>query len=177
MFRLGFFAEGKVLFERELGILNETIEEEGASNSPQHMRRLKRIAGQLETMLAISQEGIEIAPFVRLDGSWAATGLRVKISGNESGFGGVSATIGTEPIDLSAQVFAWLDRKSETGLLKETFPPEILQIADDLRRRAASGSGYAFAEDDVRLLIKLPSGDQFLSIERFGDHAVVEPVE
>ena len=176
-YRLGFFAEGNILFEEELIMLDKTIGEPSSGTSAEHLRHLSRISRQLETMLAISREGVEISPFVRLDGHWAATGLTVQISNEESGFGGVSAKIGSEPIDLSGQVFAWLDRKARTGLLRETFPPEILQIAEDLRRRAASGSGYAFAENDVRLLVKLPNSDQFLSIERYGQHAVVEHTE
>jgi hypothetical protein len=180
IYRLGFFAEGQILFQAELEDLNKTIGAKDSTTPLERRRHLSSISKQLTGMLGLSSNGVKIGSFVRIDGEWVTTKMAVKISSEESNFGCVSANIGPDggnQVDLSAQVFTWLDRKERSGLLKETFPPNILQISEDLRLRAASGSGYAFAKDEeVKVYIQLPNGDKF-SIERYGDSAHVDMEE
>ena len=175
-FRLGFFSEGHLLFEKELTDLERTIESTDGDDSPRRDLQLADISDQLKNMLSISDYGIEIGPFVNITGNWVTKEMEVQVTGNASRSGGLEANVGGNSLDLSAQVYAWLDRKAKTGLSKETFPDEVLQVAEDIRRRAATSSSYAFSEGDVRLQISLPGHGQKTELRRVRNRAVVSDV-
>ena len=73
--------------------------------------------------------------------------------------------IGTHDLELSPRCFAWLKRKSDTKLSDKTFPPDVHQVANDIRHKAASYINYAFIPDEIYLKITKPSGD-VLNLER-----------
>lgn len=172
-YRLGFFCEGKLLFEKELTKLDRTIENAGVDVSPQRDLHLAEISDQLKNMLSISDHGIKIGPFVNVTGNWVTREMEVHVTGNASSSGGLEATVGGKPLDLSALVYAWLDRKATSGLSKETFPDDVLQVAEDIRRRAATSSSYAFSEGDVRLHIDLPGRrEEKIELRRIRNRAI-----
>jgi len=175
-FRLGFFAEGELLFEKELKTLDRIIESKDEVDSPERDLHLAEISEQLAKMLSITDEGIEIGPFVNIRGSWVSSLMDIQVTGRASRSGGLEATVGDVPFDLSAQVYAWLDRRANTGLAKITFPDDILQVAKDIRHRAATSSKYAFSKGDVRLQILLPASNQKLELRRVRNHAIVRTV-
>ena len=73
--------------------------------------------------------------------------------------------ISDKELELSPRSFAWLRRKSRTGLSDKTFPPDVQQVADDIRYKAASYIKYAFIEKGIKLQIKKANGD-VLDLER-----------
>ena len=63
-------------------------------------------------------------------------------------------------LELSPRSFAWLIRKSRTGLSDKTFPPDVKQVSDDIRYKAASYIQYAFInEKGIKLRINKANGD------------------
>ena len=170
-YRMGFFAEGNLLFERELEELDKTLDSPDDDSTHRDLH-LANISDQLGVMLSISESGIEIGPFVRIHGNWVTREMEVEVTGNTSSSGGLEAKIGGKQLDLSAQVYARLDRKARTGLTQKTFPGEVLQVAEDIRRKAATSSRYAFSEGDVRLGIELPEVDGKIEIRRVRNRAI-----
>ena len=170
--RLGFFSEGNLLFESELSELEEVIKNEG-DDSLERTLHLEEISNQLTKMLSISEDGIEISPFVSIGGGWIRRKMSVEVTGDATGSGGLEARVGRKSFDLSAQVYAWFNRKSTHGLVKETFPTELLQVAKDIRRTAATNSEYAFSKKNVHLYIRLPAESNAIDLRRVGDRVVL----
>jgi hypothetical protein len=166
-YRLGFFAEGKLLFQDELLELNEIILSGSSGISKQQILLLKDLSKQLAGMLALTDSGIAISSFVDVSGDWISSNLKTKIEPNTITSNNLKAFIGGMEFEVPALVYIWLKRQKDTNLSKLTFPPEILQVTEDTRKRAATSSAYAFATDEIDLKIRLPAKQKFILVSRF----------
>ena len=166
-YRLGFFAEGHLLFEEELKEYQVILDINDNKELTEAQDELKEgiqdsfkkfVFGSDSPVVKISKVltvfgrtvNDQLEPELDLSAS-RKTRLVMKISDNE--------------LELSPRSFAWLRRKSRTGLSDKTFPPDVQQVADDIRYKAASYIQYAFIERGIKLQIKKPDG-HILELER-----------
>jgi len=166
-YSLGFFAEGHLLFEKELKeyqVILDLDDDKGLTDEQDELKEAIQdsfksfVFGSDSPMVKISKVltvfgrtvNDQLEPELDLSAG-RKTRLVMKISDNE--------------LELSPRSFAWLRRKSRTGLSDKTFPPDVQQVADDIRYKAASYIKYAFINKGIKLQIKKPNGD-LLELER-----------
>jgi hypothetical protein len=167
-YRLGFFSEGKLLFEDEVKKYDSILDNN--EDSREQSIHLREVADSLTQMLAISKEGIEIGPFVSISGNWVIANLFAEIDEDTEKMDSISVHVGKTKFEMSAKVYAWLTRKIDSGLVREAFPEDVLKIAEDIRQTAATESGYAFAERDIELKIVKPGNNQEVTLRRLKNH-------
>jgi len=164
-YRLGFFAEGKVLFESELKTYHEALTGPPAGvelhpiknkiekdfNSFIYTKNGRTDKINISQNIAITQPNKGKA---KLDTANKSR-LNMKIGPNSD-----------TPIEISPRCFSWLRRQSDTQLSEKTFPPDVQQIVEDFRKKSVSLCDY-HTSDDVKLSIIKPN-DEVLELERDG---------
>lgn len=166
-YRLGFFSEGKILFQDELkeyqsvlGINEEKMDDEDEDLKINLEKSLK------EFVFGADVTKIRISDVLTVYGQNVSGKLRPRVDLERSKKTRLIISIdGGDPIEISPRSFAWLRRKDRTGMTNQTFPPEIHQVASDIRYKAASTIDYAFIPDDLFLEIKKPD-DTTIHLER-----------
>lgn len=151
--RFGALATGLYAWRAEMQALRDAI---GITKRP-GIQEKSRLADMLRRVLD-SDDGIRVAPFVRVDKSacgsvnvaWDATYARR----------GICITLGTGGevlAQIPAQAFVWLSRRRDAPLHDGTFPQAWLQAARDAIARAASACQYSRAPSG-RLEVEAAAG-------------------
>jgi hypothetical protein len=165
-YRLGFFAEGKLLFEEELKEYQEILDMDQDIQTDTDYKKIKTITSALKEFVFDSNK-VEISHVLTVSGDDVAHQLAPKLKLKDCSKARLMMRIGANKLELSPRSFAWLRRKSRTGLSNKTFPPNVQQEAKDLRYKAASNIDYAFIEGITLEIIK-NNGD-VLTLDRGND--------
>ena len=162
-YRIGFMSEGKILFEEELEdyqrIISINLNQD--NDVDDEVLNLKK---ELETSLKnfVFGEGdtsIRISDSFKVSGDAITSQLKPKIESKEDqNSNRMTIKIGKGLIEISPKTYVWLKRISTTGLSSTTVPPEVRQIADDIRKRTASVINYAY-EKEIDVDITKPNGE------------------
>ena len=132
-------------------------------------RKIRVLEKELEELLD-SIAGKEYAGTVQLSenaflaGDWVNFKLKPKTDARKES-GSVSLSIvfdGKEHSVLSALMYFWLTRRAEGKLDQRCFPLELLAGATDARVRAAAKCGYAFENENIEIIVKTDSKEDFV---------------
>ena len=161
----------------------ETIVKDPVPRTTEEKRRVRELDRQLEALLAAGvneysgQDAVPLSETVTLSGRWVADNLRPRIDAGRK-YGNLSIAVkfqGGEKAVLGARAFLWLSKHLHGKLDTRCFPRELLTGVVDARIRASARghNSYAFADDDVELLINAGEGDVF-RLSRFDGDVHVE---
>ena len=145
----------------------------------EHKELLYRLGEQLPSLLGYRNKGdgfqIALNDHVILKGSWVSHELRPEVDwhdepGRDEVDLGLRIIFGTQERGrlsnntqlLPAEVFHWLNRRMEYGLLLECFPRHLLEAAEAFLVRIAAKSDYSLAADDVSLEIRDLDGNGYI---------------
>ncbi len=139
-------------------------------------RTIRQLDTRLETLLdPLRREHdaskIQLSDTVMLTGQWVQDHLKPKTA-EITASGSVSLAIefpGKEHAIFAAPMYLWLIRRAEGSLDPRCFPQNLLTGVTDARVRAAAGGKYAFADNDVELVIDTGNGEQFKLTRLDGD--------
>jgi len=169
---LGALSEGLTAWPQELDrfelfltLLSKPVRDRTAQDKI-HIKQLDdRLKALLDDEAVTSEAGrVRLTESVTLSGQWVNDRLRPKLISSQT-FGGVSLAVqfdGREGAVFGAPVFLWLTRRAEGRLDARCFPQELMAGIEDARIRAAAKSEYAFADDDVELLVVTGTGEQLV---------------
>ena len=164
-YRLGFFAEGNILFEQELEEYQKILDMNDDLTEEQEDLKIK-IEDSFKTFVFGSENPqVKISKVLAVFGRKVGEQLEPELDLHASRKTRLIMKISDKKLELSPRSFAWLRRKSRTGLSNRTFPPDVQQVADDIRYKAASYIQYAFMEKGIKLQIIKANGD-VLELER-----------
>jgi hypothetical protein len=166
-YRLGFFAEGKMLFQDELKEYQRVLDLDDAKLSDDDDELIYDLEKSFAKFAFGSEnhKKIAISDLLTVHGPKISDQLTPKIHLKDSRKTRLIMSIGDSYVEISPRSFAWLRRKDRTGMSDQTFPPEVQQVANDIRYKAASSIDYAFIESGINLDIKKPD-DSLISLER-----------
>lgn len=166
-YRLGFFAEGHLLFEQELKEYQVILDINENNDLTEAQEDLKVKIEDSFKMFVFGSESpqVKISKVLTVFGRKVSEQLEPELDLRASRKTRLIMKISDKELELSPRSFAWLRRKSRTGLSDKTFPPDVQQVADDIRYKAASYIKYAFIEKGIKLQIKKANGD-VLDLER-----------
>jgi hypothetical protein len=182
----GGLLEGRTCWGKELDEfikVLETIVKDPAQRTTEEKRRIRELDRQLEALLAAGvnehsgQDAVPLSEAVTLSGRWVSDNLRPRIDASRKS-GSLSIAVkfqGGEKAALGARAFLWLSKHLHGKLDTRCFPRELLTGVVDARIRASAKgrNAYAFADDDVELLIGAGDGDVF-RLSRFDGDVHVE---
>jgi len=182
----GGLLEGRTCWGKELDEfikVLETIVKDPAQRTTGEKRRIRELDRQLEALLAAGvnehsgQDAVPLSEAVTLSGRWVSDNLRPRIDASRKS-GSLSIAVkfqGGEKAALGARAFLWLSKHLRGKLDTRCFPRELLTGVIDARIRAAARGrkAYAFADDDVELMISAGGGDLF-RLSRFDGDVHVE---
>ena len=170
-YRLGFFAEGRLLFQKELEQYQEALEI--CSSDPNDRSDFDQdLADEIEEnfkeFIFSSKENaeIKISQNMTISGKKVSQDLEPKLASEETGDTRLKMKLGNKFLEISPRSFVWLQRKAKNKLSDKTFPPDVQQVAHDIRARGATYIDYAFM-DRTELQIKKPNGET-LNLRRIG---------
>ena len=178
----GGLLEGLTRWDTELDEFIKILEI--VSNDPgkwtrDENRRIRKLNTQLENLLAAGanghsgQETVPLSESVSLSGRWVSDNLRPRIDRRKKSTG-LSVTVEFqqgEKATLSARTFLWLSKHLHCNLDTRCFPSELLTGMADARIRASArgDKAYAFADDDVDLLIGTGEDEVLVLSRNYGD--------
>jgi hypothetical protein len=182
----GGLLEGRTCWGKELDEfikVLETIIKDPAHRTTEEKRRIGELNRQLEALLAAGvnehsgQDAVPLSEAVTLSGRWVADNLRPWIDASRKS-GSLSIAVkfqSGEKAALGARAFLWLNKHLHDKLDIRCFPQELLTGVVDARIRASAKgrNAYAFADEDVELLINAGKGDVF-RLSRFDGDVHVE---
>lgn len=159
-YRLGFFAEGKILFQDELNEYQKALALDNADLSDDDDEFKYRLEESLEEFVFGSEDAkkIRISDVLTVHGAIISGSLTPEIDLEKSKKNRLVTSIGDSSIEISPRSFVWLRRKDKTGMSNKTFPPDVHQDATDIRYKAATSVDYAFIENKVYLDITKSDG-------------------
>jgi len=165
-YRLGFFEEGELLFQKELKEYQEILDiDENIERTEKQEELVYEIQKNFKNFVFGKNSEIIISPVLTVSGPGVSKQLKPSLNLAEGMKTRLIMKIGTHDLELSPRSFAWLKRKSDTKLSDKTFPPDVLQVANDIRHTAASNIDYAYIPEDIYLKIIKPNGE-VLNLER-----------
>lgn len=166
-YRLGFFAEGDLLFEEELKEYQVILDINDNKELTEAQEDLKDAIQDSfkEFVFGSDSPMVKISKVLTVFGRTVNDQLDPELDLSAGRKTRLVMRISENELELSPRSFAWLRRKSRTGLSDKTFPPDVQQVADDIRYKAASYIEYAFIPKGIKLQIKKPNGD-ILELER-----------
>jgi len=184
LMHLGTLAEGRSAWAEELDeflLVLVAARKPQADQTREEKRRVRDLDRDLAELLAADVHQADNGGSVRLStstvlsGNWVARNLhpRIAMEGTTPGpfltveFGN-GEDVTRERATLSARAYCWLRRHATRSLHGLSFPPELLSGIADARVRAAAKGKYAFANDEVELVVTQPTGSPFV-IERDRD--------
>lgn len=182
----GGLLEGRTCWGKELDEfikVLETIVKDPAHRTTEEKRRVRELDRQLEALLAAGvnehsgQDAVPLSEAVTLSGRWVADNLRPRIDASRKS-GSLSIAVkfqSGEKAALGARAFLWLSKHLHGKLDTRCFPRELLTGVVDARIRASAKGrkAYAFADDDVELVISAGRDDTF-TLSRFDGDVHVE---
>jgi len=169
-YRLGFFAEGNILFHKELkeyqNVLKIPSEPKVRTKDQQDM--VRKIQTDFKKFVFNDEDiKIQISEVLTVYGGGIGDKLAPKLDLNASRKARLIMSLANNvTLELSPRSYAWLRRKSETHLSEKTFPPAIRQVARDMQLKAATAVNYAFEE---RLSIKIKHSPEDIFLVREDD--------
>jgi hypothetical protein len=183
----GGLLEGKTCWGKELDEfikVLETIVKDQTHRTTEEKRYIRDLDMQLEELLAAGvnehsdKDTIPLSDTVKLSGRWIFDSLRPRIDANwRSGSLSIAVKFeGGEKAALGARAFIWLRKHLHDKLDNRCFPEELLTGVIDARIRASAKGckAYAFADDDVEMLIDVDDNKRF-KLSRFDGDVHVEP--
>jgi len=186
LLHFGGLLEGRTCWGKELDEfikVLETIVRDPAQRTTEEKRRIRELDRQLEALLAAGgtersdQDTVPLSESVTLSGRWVADNLRPRIdAGRKSGSLSIAVIFqGGEKAALGARAFLWLSKHLHGKLDTRCFPRELLTGVVDARIRASAKgrNAYAFADDDVELVISAGKDSTF-TLSRFDGDVHVE---
>lgn len=166
LMHLGVLVEGRSAWKDGLDSFTALLELVG--RAPEHRsleekRRIRELDKELGKILdAASNEtaegSIPLSDTVALAGEWVKEKLKPRTIAREES-GSVALAIefgegeGAEQSIFAALMYLWLTRRAAGKLDLRCFPPELLSGAIDARVRAAARGKYAFADNDIEMLV------------------------
>ena len=185
LLHFGILLNGITSWSKELDEFIEIlkiIKKKKDMRTPDERRSIDKANEQLEKLLVMNNKAsegkgfVELSHNVKLTGRWVDEKLRPSIIEDPEFVGTdiIVEFLGSEKAVVSARAFIWMRRYSEFNLDKRCFPPELFRGIIDARNRAASSTkkkkeAYAFADDDVELLISDLKGKDFKLTRSRGD--------
>ena len=166
-YRLGFFAEGHLLFQKELEEYQQILAIDGNNDLTDADEDLKeRIEDSFKDFVFGSENSeVKISQVLTVYGKDVSEQLDPELNLSVGRKTRLIMTIAENPLELSPRSFAWLARKSRTGLSDKTFPSSVQQVANDIRYKAASYIKYAFIEKRIKLQI-IKADESIIDLER-----------
>ena len=163
-YRLGFLSEGKILFEEELKDYEKIVSLKTDSDNDDLLDLKVELQQSLKAFVfGGNNPSIRLTNSLTVSGDSITSQLKPKIIPDEnSASTRMTVKIGKGIIEISPQTYVWLNRISTTGLSPVTVPPEVKQIADDIRKRSASVVNYAFENEDIDIEITKPDNEVIL---------------
>ena len=159
-YRLGFFEEGKLLFQKELKEYQEILDiDETVDLTEKQEELVYEIEKNFKNFVFGKNPEVIISSVLTVSGRGVRDQLVPKLDLSEGMKTRLIMKIGTHDLELSPRSFAWLKRKSDAKISDKTFPPDVLQVANDIRYKAASYIKYALIPEDIYLKVTKPSGD------------------
>ena len=157
-YRLGFFAEGKILFENELDEYQKALSLKNGELSDDDDDFKDKLEDSLEEFVfgSESYKKIRISDVLTVYGENISGSLSPVLDLEKSKKSRLVMCIDDSSIEISPRSFVWLRRKDKTGMSNKTFPPDVHQDASDIRYKSASSINYAFVENKVNLDIRKP---------------------
>lgn len=182
LIHFGSLLEGRSSWAKELDdfiSILETLVKDPAQRSANEKRHLRELDRQLEKLLAArvhdqaEEDTVPLSDSVTLSGRWVADKLRPTIDASKR-MSSLSIMVkfqAGEVGSLSARAFLWLSRHLQGKLDARCFPEELLTGVIDARIRAAAkgSAAYAFANDDVRLIVQTDGQEAFVLSRYDGD--------
>ena len=158
-YRLGFFAEGEILFEDELKEYQKILDLNNDNLSDEDDDLIDDLEKTFKYFVfTFEHPQVKISEVLTVHGPEITNQLSPKLDLTKGRKTRIIMKIKDSPMEISPRSFAWLKRKSKTGMSDHTFPPEVHQVANDIRYQAASSINYAFTEDNIKVDIKKPDG-------------------
>lgn len=186
LIHFGSLLEGRASWAKELDdfiSILETLVKDPFLRSPEEKRHLRELDRQLERLLAArvhdqaDGDTVTLSDSVTLSGRWVADKLRPTLDASRR-MSSLSIMVKFqcgEVGSLSARAFLWLSRHLQGKLDARCFPEELLTGVIDARIRAAAKGqmAYAFANDDVSIIIRTDGQESFV-LSRYDGDADVE---
>lgn len=186
LIHFGSLLEGRTSWAKELDdfiSILETLVKDPAQRSADEKRHLRELDRQLEKLLAArvhdqaEEDTVSLSDSVTLSGRWVADKLRPTIDASKR-MSSLSIMVKFQAGEvgaLSARAFLWLSRHLQGKLDARCFPEELLTGVIDARIRAAAKgqTAYAFANDDVSIIIRTDGQESFV-LSRYDGDADVE---
>jgi hypothetical protein len=166
-YRLGFFAEGHLLFQQELEEYQKILAiDENNELTDEDADLKERIEDSFKDFVfGMENSEVKISQVLTVHGKDVSDQLDPELNLAVGRKTRLIMTIAENPLELSPRSFAWLTRKSRTGLSGKTFPSSVQQVANDIRYKAASYIKYAFIEKRIKLQI-IKADESVLNLER-----------
>jgi len=167
-YRLGFFAQGRLLFQEELKQYEQALKirlsNPDISNSDLDLAQ--KIQENFKEFVFSSEENAEIrvSRNITISGKKVSQELGAELHSEAGGDTRLKMKLGKKILEISPRSFVWLQRKAKSNLSDKTFPPDVKQVAHDIRSMGATYIDYAFM-DGTELQINKPN-DETLKLKR-----------
>ncbi len=186
LMHFGGLLKGRTCWGKELDDfikLLKMITKEPAHRTAEEKHHIRVLDRQLETLLAAGvnehsdQESVPLSESVTLFGRWVADNLRPRIVANRKSES-LSITVKFqegEKAAIGARAFLWLCKHLYGKLDIRCFPRELITGVVDARIRASAKgcNAYAFADEDVTLVINNGKNEKF-KLNRYDGDVDVE---
>lgn len=187
LLHFGALLEGRTAWSSELDdflFVLGLIHQDTNSRTIEQKRALRELDGKLQKLIDIAgtersgSESIQLSDDVSLTGRWVNEKLKPHIiASKESSALSLAVQFDTkEWAQLGASTFLWLSRAAKGHLIPHCLPLDLLRGVLDSRIRAAARSGYAFAENDVKIEIMTDTNEVFF-LERLDSDVAVDMEE
>lgn len=174
LLHFGGLLEGRTRWNKELDEFIEVLEiiaKDSTKRTTEERLRINKLNEQLKLLLATGSNNhstpgaIPLSETVTLSGEWVFHNLNPRINAKPKS-GSLSIAVkfqGGEQANMGARAFVWLSMHLHRNLDTKCFPQELLTGIVDARIRASSkgSKAYAFADEDVELLINTDNSCNF----------------
>lgn len=179
LLHLGALVEGRSAWAKELdefAMLIQLVTKPTNERSLAEKRAIKQLDTRLENLLDPLRRDhdaskIQLSETVTLTGEWVKSHLQPQIS-ETTASRSVLLEIrfpGGECAVFAAPMYLWLVRRAEGSVDPRCFPQSLLAGMRDARVRAAASGKYAFADNNVELVIDVGDGEQIRLTRLDGD--------
>ena len=184
LIHFGTLIDGRTAWSSELDeflFVLGLIRQESNSRTIEQKRALRDLDGKLQRLIDIAgaerngSGAIQLSDEVSLKGQWVNEKLKPHIvASRESSALSLAVQFNNkEWAQLGASTFLWLSRAARGHLVPHCLPIDLLRGVLDSRIRAAAKSGYAFAENDVKIEVRTDTEEIFV-LERLDSDVVVD---
>lgn len=184
LLHLGALLDGRTAWSRELDeflFVLDLVRRSTDSRTIEQKRALRGLDERLQKLIDIAgversgSEAIQLADGVSLAGRWVNEKLKPHIvASKESSALSLAVQFDTkEWAQLVASTFLWLSRAAGGHLAPHCLPSDLLRGVLDARIRAAARSGYAFADNDIKIEVRTDNNEVF-RLERFDSDVAVD---